>query len=124
VIHSHTRNPLDDYYGMPPARPAAGRIDTANAMRSFTAGVLHNSRRPGRAADARPSDHSGRAPGDPGPLPQRVRRRRGWHSLRAGRTEATYTAMGLPLGERGLVLPELDEILDAKIAMVSACRWS
>lgn len=44
----------------------------------------------------------------------------GWHSLMvlANQGSVTYTPMGLPLGERGLVMPELDEIIDAKTAMV------
>jgi hypothetical protein len=33
-------------------------------------------------------------------------------------TEATYTPMGLPLGQSGIVLPELDEISEARIAQV------
>ena len=39
-----------------------------------------------------------------------------------GGNNVTYTAMGLPLGERGLVMPDLDEIIDAKTAMVMKRR--
>lgn len=120
VIHSRTRNPLDDYYGMPPVRPAAVRIDTANAMRAFTssfftnagvpAGLLTIEKQVGAAEaamirDRFRNDHGGVS---------------GWHSLMvlANQGSVTYTPMGLPLGERGLVMPELDEIIDAKTAMV------
>jgi HK97 family phage portal protein len=118
VIHSKTRNPLDDYYGMPPARPAAGRIDTANAMRSFTGAFFRNAGVPAglltvskSVGEAEKELIKNRFRGDVGGPA-------GWHSLLVlDSTEASYTAMGLPLGERGLVLPDLDEILDAKIAM-------
>lgn len=120
VIHSRTRNPLDDYYGMPPVRPAAMRIDSSNAMRAFTqsffsnagvpAGLLSIEKQVGQAEaqmirDRFRNDYGGSS---------------GWHSLMvlANQGNVTYTPMGLPLGERGLVMPELDEIIDAKTAMV------
>ena len=120
VIHSRTRNPLDDYYGMPPVRPAAMRIDSSNAMRAFTqsffsnagvpAGLLSIEKQVGTVEaqmirDRFRNDHGGPS---------------GWHSLMvlANQGSVTYTPMGLPLGERGLVMPELDEIIDAKTAMV------
>lgn len=120
VIHSRTRNPLDDYYGMPPVRPAAGRIDTANAMRAFTssfftnagvpAGLLTIEKQVGAAEAAMIRDRFRNEHGGVS----------GWHSLMvlANQGSVTYTPMGLPLGERGLVMPELDEIIDAKTAMV------
>jgi HK97 family phage portal protein len=42
VIQSKTRHPLDDWYGLPPMRPTAMRIDTANAMRAFTMAFFNN----------------------------------------------------------------------------------
>jgi len=120
VIHSRTRNPLDDYYGLPPVRPAASRIDTANAMRQFTASFFTNAGVPaglltiektvGQAEQQMIRDRFRNDYGGAG----------GWHGLMtlAGQGNVTYTPMGLPLGERGLVMPELDEIIDAKTAMV------
>lgn len=120
VMQWKSRNPLDDWFGLPLFRPAARRIDTANDMRSFTgsffqnagvpAGLLTIEKQLGAAEQQMIRD---RFRNDYG--------RGNWHGLLtlAGNGSVTYTPMGLPLGERGLVMPELDEILDAKIAMVS-----
>lgn len=119
VIHIRYRNPLDDYYGLPPLAVAAGRVDTDNWMRAFTgaffrnagvpAGMLTITKQVGAAEKQVIRDRFRGETGGPG----------GWHSLMVlDNTEATYTAMGQPLGERGLVLPELDEISETRIAMV------
>ena len=96
------------------------RIDSSNAMRAFTqsffsnagvpAGLLSIEKQVGQAEaqmirDRFRNDYGGSS---------------GWHSLMvlANQGNVTYTPMGLPLGERGLVMPELDEIIDAKTAMV------
>lgn len=118
VIHIRTRNPLDDYYGLPPLAVAAGRVDTDNAMRAFTGAFFRNAGVPAGMLtlskqmktterqiirDRFRNDTSGVA---------------NWHSLLVlDATEATFTPMGQPLGERGLVLPELDEISETRIAM-------
>jgi HK97 family phage portal protein len=119
VIQSKTRNPLDDWYGLPPMKPAAMRIDTSAAMRSFTQAFFNNAGVPSgllviekqvgpaeaqMIRDRHRNDYSGRNAFN--------------MMVLAGQGSVTYTAMGLPLGERGLVMPELDEILDAKTAMV------
>jgi len=125
VMQWRSANPLDDWYGMPMLRPAAMRIDTANAMRAFTmaffknagvpAGLLTVEKQVGSAERQMIADRFRNETGGPG----------GFHSLLVlggagnggGPGKVEYTPMGLPLGERGLVMPELDEILDAKIAM-------
>lgn len=122
VIHVHTRMVMDDYYGMPPARPAAMRIDTATAMRAFThaffqnagvpAGLLTFEKQVGAAEvqmtrDRFRNDYGGRNAHGVLVL----------GGIGQG-NNVQYTPMGLPLGERGLVMPELDEIIDAKTAMV------
>lgn len=120
VIHSRTRSMLDDYYGMPPARPAAMRIDSAGAMRAFTQAFFRNAGVPAGLLTMEKQVGAAEAQ----MIRDRFRNDMGGgnaHSLlvlggSGGKVE--YTPMGLPLGERGLVMPELDEILDAKIAMV------
>lgn len=118
VIHLRYRNPLDDYYGLPPLAVAAPRVDNDNFMRSFTGSFFRNAGVPsgmltftGQSNETKRQliqDRFRNSTGGPG----------GWHSLLVlDNTEATYTAMGLPLGERGLVLPELDEISETRIAM-------
>lgn len=122
VIHSKTRHPLDDYYGMPPARPAAVRVDSANAMRAFTQAFFRNAGVPAGLLTFEKQIGAAEAQ----LIRDRFRNDYGGANafgvmalggIGAG-NNVQYTAMGLPLGERGLVMPELDEILDAKIAMV------
>lgn len=119
IVHLRYRNPLDDFYGLPPLAVAAQRVDTDNWMRSFTGSFFRNAGVPsgmltftGQSNETKRQliqDRFRNSTGGPG----------GWHSLLVlDNTEATYTAMGLPLGERGLVLPELDEISETRIAMV------
>lgn len=118
VIHIRTRNPLDDYYGLPPLAVAAGRVDSDNAMRAYTAAYFRNAGVPaGMLTISKQVGASERQI-----IKDRFRNETGgaagWHSLMVlDNTEATYTPMGMPLGERGLVLPELDEISETRIAM-------
>lgn len=120
VVQWRSRNPLDDWYGMPMFRPAAMRIDTANAMRAFTQAFFNNAGVPAGLLTIEKQIGAAEQ--------QMIRDRfrndfggRNAHGLMTltGQGTVTYTPMGLPLGERGLVMPELDEILDAKIAMPS-----
>lgn len=123
VIHWKSRNPLDDWYGLPLFRPAAMRIDSANAMRSFThaffrnagvpAGLLTFEKQIGKAEEAMVRDKFRNDYGGANAFGVLT-----LGGVGSG-NNVTYTPMGLPLGERGLVMPELDEIIDAKTAMVS-----
>lgn len=119
VIHLKLRNPIDDFYGMPPLQVVAPRVDTDNFMRSFTGAFFRNAGVPAGLLNITKSvspaerqlirDRFRGETGGPG----------GWHSLLVlDNTEATYTAMGMALGERGLVMPDLDEINEVRLAMV------
>lgn len=123
VIHWKSRNPLDDWYGLPLFRPAAMRIDSANAMRTFTQAFFNNAGVPAGLLTFEKTV---------GPAEAQMARDRFRNDHGGGNAHGvmvlggvgsgnnvTYTPMGLPLGERGLVMPELDEIIDAKTAMVS-----
>lgn len=118
VLHFRNRNPLDDYYGLPPLAVAARRVDTDNYMREFTGAFFRNAGVPaGLLTVKREVDATDRRI-----IQDRFRGElagpSNWHSLLVlDATEASYTPMGLPLGERGLVLPELDEIHEARIPM-------
>lgn len=119
VIQSRTRNPLDDWYGMPQMRPAALRIDTANAMRVFTQAFFNNAGIPAGLLTLEKTV----GPAEAQMIRDRTRNDYGGRNafnmmVLGGHGQVTYTPMGMPLGERGLVMPELDEILDAKTAMV------
>lgn len=119
IIHVKMRNPISDYYGLPPLAVAAARTDVDNFMRSFVSAFFRNAGVPAGLLNVTKSvgvterqmirDRFRNETGGPG----------GWHSLLVlDNTEATYTAMGMPLGERGLVMPDLDEINEVRLAMV------
>lgn len=119
VIHIKLRNPISDYYGLPPLAVAAARTDVDNFMRAFVGAFFRNAGVPAGLLNVTKSVNASER--------QMIRDRfrgetggpSGWHSLLVlDNTEATYTAMGQPLGERGLVLPELDEINEVRLAMV------
>lgn len=119
VIHIKTRHPWDDFYGMPPLAACAPRIDTANMMRSFTAAFFQNAGVPaGMLKVQKTLNESERER-----IQQRFRGEyggvQGFHNLLImDAIEAEYVPMGLPLGERGLVMPDLDDINTAHIATV------
>ena len=126
VIHFKTRNPYDDYYGLPPLAVAARRVDTDNFMREFTASFFRNAGVPsGLLTISRTVEEQERAM-----IQNRFRGSyggpAGWNSLMVldGESGATYQQMGMPLGERGLVLPELDEINETRICQVFGVRPS
>lgn len=118
IIHFRERNPLDDYYGLPPLAVAAGRVDTDNWMREFTRSFFRNAGVPAGLLNVKKTvpaterqmiqDRFKNDTSGPG----------GWHSLLVlDNTDASFQAMGMALGERGLILPELDEIDESRIAM-------
>lgn len=118
VIQLRTKNPLDDWYGLPPLAVCAERVDTDAMMRSFTlaffrnagvpAGLLNITKQVTAAERQLIRDKIRGETGGP----------QNWHQLLVlDDTEATYTPMGMPLGQSGVVLPELDEISEARIAM-------
>lgn len=119
VIHVKLRNPLDDWYGLSPLAVAAQRVDTDNAARAFVGAFFRNSGVPAGmltlSKTIRPAERQ--------IIQDRFRNEyggpTGWHGIAVlDATEAIYTPMGMPLGERGLVLPELDEISESRIAAV------
>lgn len=124
VIHIKNRHPLDQFYGMPPLLPIASWVDIDSWMGNFVkaffqnagvpAGILTTNRRLGEdekreLREKWRADFSG-----PG----------GWNKIAVfdgqggtGGAETSYTPMGLPLGGRGLVVPELEEIASTRIVM-------
>jgi HK97 family phage portal protein len=119
VIQTKTRNPLDEWYGLPPLAVCAERVDTDAMMRSFTlaffrnagvpAGLLNITKQVTAAERQLIRDKLRGETGGP----------QNWHQMLVlDNTEATYTPMGMALGSSGIVLPELDEISEARIAQV------
>lgn len=119
IIHIRTNNPLDDFYGMPPLGPAAQRVDVDNWMRQFTASFFTNAGVPAGLLNIKKAMEDQ----DRAVLDDQYRSSfggsSGWHSLMVlDGTEATFTPLGMPIGERGLAMPSLDEIDEARIPMV------
>lgn len=125
VIHIKTRNPLDDFHGLPPLAVAAGRVDTDNWMRQFTSSFFQNAGVPsGLLNIMRTTTEQEREM-----IQQRFRSQyggaAGWHRMLVIDGEAaTYQQMGMPLGERGLVMPELDAISESRICACFGVRPS
>lgn len=119
VIHFKTRHPLDDFYGMPPLMAASGRVDIDNYMRDFVKSFFMNAGVPAGMLSVK----SKMTDDDKAKVRSKFRAdftgARGWHELMIiDNTEATYTPLTMQLGQRGLVIPELDEIVEARTAMV------
>lgn len=119
VIHFRTRHPLDDYYGMPPLMAASGRVDIDNYMRDFLGAFFRNGGQPGAilsvknrlSQEAKDEIKTHFRSNYGGPA--------GWFELMVLDTaEATFTPMTMQLGQRGLVMPELNAMSEARLAMV------
>lgn len=118
IVHLKTRHPLDDFYGLPPLAPLAGRVDLDNWTRDFARAFFQNGAVPiGLLNVMREVDQQEREMirarlrseyGGPG----------GWfNTLLIDGGEAKYEPMGLPLGEQGVAMAALDEINEARICM-------
>ncbi len=119
VIHLKTRHPLDDFYGMPPLMAAAARTDIDNFMRDTVKSFLQNSGIPGGVLTLSQTLSTQ----EKELLRTRFRtdfggRNAGNILLAENNASADWKPMAMPLGARGLVIPELDEIDEARIAMV------
>ncbi len=119
VIHWKKRNPVDDFYGQSPLLAGAGRIDIDNYMKSFVSTFFKRAGIPvgmlnveGSLTPEEREEIRGRFARDYGG-PQ------GWHGLMVvAKNKATFTPMTRDLGNSGLVVPELDEIAEARILML------
>ena len=119
VIHWKTRHPYDEYYGMPPLMAIAGRIDIDNYMRDFVGAFFRNGGNPG-AVLAVKQKLSQEAKDE---IRQKHRRQfggsGGWFDLMIlDQAEASYTPTTANLGARGLVVPELNAISEARLSMI------
>lgn len=120
VIHFKTRNPLSDYYGLPPLMAIAGRVDIDNYMRGFLRSFF---------------ERGGTGPGSILAVKQRLTEEakeqmqarytkqfggaNGIHEMMIlDNAEATYTQMGLNRGLRDALPKELNALQEARISMV------
>lgn len=118
IMHFKTRDPLDDYYGMPPLMAIAGRIDIDDYMKNFlrtfferggvgVGGVL--SVKQGLSQEQKDDVR--------GVLDRRTTGPANWHRTLVLDADAAYTPMGLNRGLRDALPKELDAVQEARIAM-------
>lgn len=116
VIHFKNRTSLDEFYGMPPMQPAANRVDTDNYMREFTRSFFTNAGVPAGLLNIQMKQNAQERELIRARFRQDYAGPSGWHNLMVvDGTEASYTQMGMPLGDRGIAMPELDAINEARI---------
>lgn len=118
VIHFKSRHPLNDWYGMPPLMAVSGRTDIDNYMKDFVKSAFQNGGMPGAILSIKQK----MTPEDKEATRNRFRNSfsgpGGWHELLIlDNAESSFTPMTMSLGTRGLVIPELDEIEEARIPM-------
>lgn len=115
IIHFKTPNPLNDFYGMPPLKGIAKVVDLDNYGFDFVSDYYTHAGVPGGilTTKAKLSDLQ------KAEIKERFNKDYGngkWHSLLVlDSAEATFQAMTANLGAQGLVLPELNKILEARI---------
>jgi HK97 family phage portal protein len=122
VIHFKETHPLDDWYGMPPLMPASGRVDIDNYMKDFVKSAFQNGGMPGAVLNVKQKVN----PEAKEEIRNRFRNQfggpAGWHELLIiDNAESTYTPMTMPLGQRGLVVPELDDVNIQRICSSFHC---
>jgi len=118
VIHSKSRNPLNDFYGMPPGMACGAWVDIDCYMRDCVKSFYLNAGVPAGLLNVkRKLDDEEKA---------LIKNR--WRSQFGGRNmgnilvmdneaEADYKPMGLSMGASGLATPELNDIAESRITM-------
>jgi HK97 family phage portal protein len=119
VIHWKLRNPLDQFYGQSPLLAGAGRIDVDNYMKQFTSTFFAKAGIPAGMLNVEGST----TPEFKKEVRERFSREfggpNGWHGIMVvDGKKASFTPMTQNLGNSGLVVPELDEISEARILML------
>ena len=119
VIHFKTRHPLDDYYGMPPLMSVLGRVDLDNYMRDFLLAFFRNGGSPGAILAVKSKLSQDSKDEIRGKYRNQFGGPAGWFELMVlDSAEASYTPLTMQLGQRGLVVPELNAISETRQAMV------
>lgn len=116
ILQTRTRNAMDDYYGLPPLAVCAERVDTDAMMRSFTLSFFRNAAVPAGLLNITKQVNQAERQVIRDKLRQDSGGPQNWHQLMIlDNTEATYVPMSSPM--KDIVLPDLDEISEARIAM-------
>jgi HK97 family phage portal protein len=119
IMHFKTRNPLNDYYGMPQLMSIAGRID----IDEYQKGFLRNFYQRGGVGPGSILAVKQKLPDEAKEeIRSRFKERFGGPNavhemLILDSAEATYTQMGLDRGLRDALPQEIDAVSEARIAM-------
>jgi HK97 family phage portal protein len=116
VIHFRTRHPLDDFYGLPPLAVLAGRVDLDVFTRQFMEAFFRNAGVPAGLLNIKRTMQQQEREDVQRRFREQVGGIGGWHKVLVLDSEVvTYQSMGLPLGESGLALPELNQVNETRI---------
>lgn len=119
VVHWKTRNPLDDHYGQPPLMALTRRLDIDNFMTDFVGMFFRQGGQPGAILTTKTKLSQEAKDSIRDRLRARFSNPGGWfETMILDANESTYTPMTQALGQRGLVMPELNAITEARIAML------
>jgi HK97 family phage portal protein len=118
VMHFKNRHPLNEFYGMPPLMPIFPRVSIDNYMEEFVGTFFRNAGIPGGVLTVKRNLKQE----DKDEIRNSIRRRfagpSGWFNwVILDNTESTYTPTTMALGQRGLVVPELNDVNEARICM-------
>jgi HK97 family phage portal protein len=116
IVHWKTSNPLSEFYGMPPLAAVAKAVDLDNFSLDFVSEYFQRAGIPAGmlSTKSKLTDDLRKE------IKERFTRENGgrgnWHGLMVlDGADASYTAMTQSLGTQGLVLPELNKIVEARI---------
>lgn len=120
VIHFKTRNPLNDYYGMPPLMVISQRIDIDHYMRNFLRSFFE---RGGSGPGSILSVKQRLSQEQKDEIRERAKRQfggnAGFHEwMILDNAETSYTQLGLNRGLRDALPKELNDVIESRIAMI------
>lgn len=119
VIHWKKRNPVNDFYGQSPLLAGSGRIDIDNYMKSFVSTFFSRAGVPAGMLNIEGSTTAEFKKELRDKFARDYAGPNGWHGMMVvDGKKATFTPMTRDLGASGLVVPELDEIAEARILML------
>lgn len=120
VLHFKTRNPINDYYGQPPLMAALNTLDIDEYMRGFLRTFFE---RGGTGPGSVLTVKQKMSPEDKAAIRDKFKTQFGGHGgfhemLVLDNAESTYAQMGLNRGLRDALPKELDNVSEARLAMI------
>lgn len=119
VIHFKTRHPMDDYYGLAPLHVLAGRVDLDIWTRRFSEAFFRNAGVPAGLLNIKRTMTTVERENATRNFRATYGGSEGWHKiLLIDSDQASYTPMGLPMGQSGLAMADLNEVNETRILEV------